>query len=128
MNVYIYRYWLHVVDLSVWINKQHTQLHTCIGSEDVDMVNMALFDQEHVCKLLSLLLLSKQTYVPNPLNGRGMRIDGSIMSLQPENDGLLQHRPKQLDDFDGEIIFIERIHILLPSFCSLRDGFAYGTA
>lgn len=71
-----FRYWLHLVDLSVWINRQNSQLHKCLTlhtQTTTPSSSPALFGMEQVGQLLRLLLLSQLTYVPNPLNGRGLR-------------------------------------------------------
>ena len=94
-----FRYWLHLVDLSVWINKQSTQLHKCMqmtlpasSSPSPSLsCSSALFSKDQVAQLLRLLLLSRLSFVPNPLNGRGgLRVQGrhtAGSALTDDSDG-----------------------------------------
>lgn len=103
------RYWLHVVDLAVWISKQNSQLHTSMSDfvEVGERVNSnGLFNKDEVGKLRRLLLQSQLSYVPTRLNGSGMRPDGGLLTREcrrpgESNDGPCQ-RSKERDQFDGK--------------------------
>ena len=88
----------------MWVNKQSSQLHRYMTSLQTEQLSPlvrgevaaspALFSKQDVGRLHHLLLLLQLTYVPNPLNGSGMRAEGGLSGRQS--------RPKQLDDFDGD--------------------------
>lgn len=87
------RYWLHVVDISVWVHKQSVQLHKHEASlASASAPAPALFSKQQVGSLHHMLLSSQLSYVSNPVNGHGM------MAGRQQRQG----KTKELDDLDGE--------------------------